>query len=150
MRKGFLFCVTVLLVIMTGCGTNGVRDSTYEGESRDGTTLISNKPGTSVNDNGDAAEQPSDQLLNSPGSNSNITPTTGSEVEKARAIVEKNTEFEAGAVWLKGQTLSVTIHEQGKFHSSGERNKEKQRVKELLKQALPRYSIEVNMETDKD
>ncbi|CAH0345061.1 hypothetical protein [Bacillus sp. CECT 9360] len=150
MKKGFIFFVTVLLAIMTGCGVNEDRDSTYEGESRDGTTLISNKPGKSVNNRGDAAEQPSDQLLNSPGSNSNITPTTGSEVKKARAVVEENTDFEAGAVWLKGKTLSVTIHERAEFHSNEERNREKERVRELLKQALPRYNIEVNMKTDKD
>lgn len=71
-------------------------------------------------------------------------------MKKARAVVDENTKFQAGSLWLRGKTLCVTIHGRGEFHSNEERNREKERVMELLRQALPRYNIEVNMETDKD
>lgn len=150
MKIRMLICTAILLTALSGCNTNEDREAQYGGESKDGTTLNINKPGDATNDHGDATEQPSDQLINTPGSNSNITPTTGSEVEKARNIIEKNTDYEAGAVWLKGESLSVTVKENGKIHSAEQRKKEKERVKQMLTKALPRYNIQVNMDNEKD
>jgi hypothetical protein len=150
MIKKMLFSAAFLLAILSGCNANENREAGYKGETKDGTTLISHKPGKAVNDNNDAVEQPSDQLLNTPGSNSNVEPDAGSEVEKARAVVKENTEYEAGSVWQKGRTLSVTIQDNGKIHSDKERRNEKARVKRLLTQALPRYNIQVKMETGND
>ncbi|MDQ0218524.1 hypothetical protein ELQ35_03990 [Peribacillus cavernae] len=146
MRKGMLFCAAVILTVIAGCSTNEDREAGYGEETKNGTTLISNKPGRAVNDNNDAVEQPSDQLLNTPGSNSNVTPNTGSEVQKARQIIEANTEYEAGGVWQKGNSLSVTIHDNGKIDSDEQRKQERKRIKRMLTEALPRYNIEVNME----
>lgn len=151
MKIRILILSAVILTAMSGCNnTNEDKEAQYGGESKDGTTLNINKPGSATNDNGDAVEQPSDQLLNTPGSNSNVTPTTGSEIEKARQVIEENTEYEAGAVWLKGESLSVTIQENGKIHSGEQRKKEKVRIKRMLTKALPRYNIQVNMENNKD
>ncbi|RFU62339.1 hypothetical protein [Peribacillus glennii] len=103
MKITMLIFSAVILTSISGCNnTDEDKEAQYGAETKDGTTLNINKPGDTTNDHGDAVEQPSDQLINTPGSISNVTPTTGSEVEKARNIVNENTEYEAGAVWLKG------------------------------------------------
>lgn len=50
----------------------------------------------------------------------------------------------------KGDSLSVNIKENGKIHSEEQREKEKERIEQMLTNGLPRYNIRVNMENGKD
>ncbi|WP_267897392.1 hypothetical protein [Peribacillus glennii] len=44
----------------------------------------------------------------------------------------------------------MNIKENGKIHSEEQREKEKERIEQMLTNGLPRYNIRVNMENGKD
>ncbi|MEI5909069.1 hypothetical protein WAK64_18625 [Bacillus spongiae] len=137
MWKWSLFIASALFI--NGCGM--ANDSTYSNvEDEDGHQFMTEN----IANNDTEARSPTDQnpnLLNL----SEKQPNTGSEIDKAREVVELYTEYEPGSVWINGQQMWVTVHTNKRLSTSKKESQEAKLHKQL-ETALPSYNINVKIE----
>ncbi|MGE7763652.1 hypothetical protein [Peribacillus sp. NPDC096540] len=148
MKSMLLLVAAFFLAVLTACGQNDNainNDSEYGDQSRDGQDFVGNNLKHMSNDWDNETERPSDQILNTPHHTSNNSPSMGQEVDKIRAIIKSETNYESGYVWHNGNTIHVTVHDKGEIKTDEERSREKQRIKGLINKVVPQYNIDVNL-----
>ena len=142
------FLAAAFLSILTACGQNDNamdNDSEYRDQTRNGQEFVGNHTKNVTPDWDNEAERPSDQLLNTPHHTSNNSPSMGQEVDKIRAVIKAETDYDTGMVWHNGNTIHVTVLAKGKIKTEQEREKEKRRIEDLILRAVPQYNIDVKV-----
>ncbi|WP_285767937.1 hypothetical protein [Peribacillus sp. SI8-4] len=149
MKFKILLLAIFVLSALTACGQNHNainNDSEYGDQSRDGKDFVGNGlKHVSNKEWENEAERPSDQVLNTPDHTSNNSPSMGQEIAAIRDAVESETDYEAGAVWINGNTIHVTIHDKGNIGNDAERKEEKRRLEDLITGVVPQYKIDVKL-----
>ncbi|RFU70841.1 hypothetical protein D0469_04610 [Peribacillus saganii] len=147
--KRILFFITLAAVLTLGaCNTKNESINT-KFHDQDGVRTISNENARNGNDadlQDPAGELPSEEnpnMLNLSGDNN---PTLEDSATKAKDVINRQTGYEAGAVWINGRDMTVTVHKKGTFEGHQERNREQARLQWMLIKALPRYNVKVNLE----
>lgn len=135
-------------ISMTGCGfNNNHQDSIYEEADYNGMKMITNDQGRRGRDLRDDPIN-TNQSPTSYIDPSEDMPTLGTDIDKAKWVIENETEYEPGPVMINGQDMWVRVYHKGMM-SQEERVKEEAAVHKLLIKALPRYYIEVKMQEDR-
>ncbi|PJN91502.1 hypothetical protein [Bacillus sp. mrc49] len=149
MKLKMIWMAVIVLTALTACGPNDNainNESEYGDQSRDGKDFVgSGLKHVSNKDWENEAERPSDQILNTPDHTSNNSPSMGQEIAVIRDAVKSETEYEAGSVWINGNTIHVTVHDKGKIKDDHERNEEKKRLEDLITGVVPQYKIDVEL-----
>lgn len=149
MKLKMIWMAVIVLTVLTACGPNDNainNESEYGDQSRDGKDFVgSGLKHVSNKDWENEAERPSDQILNTPDHTSNNSPSMGQEIAVIRDAVKSETEYEAGSVWINGNTIHVTVHDKGKIKDDRERNEEKKRLEDLITGVVPQYKIDVEL-----
>ena len=148
MKTTLLFLAATFLSILTACGQNDNalnNDSEYRDQTRDGQEFVGNNMKNVSHDWDNEAERPSDQLLNTPHHTSNNSPSMGQEVDKIRAAIKSETDYETGMIWHNGNTIHVTVLTKGKIKTDKERQREKKRMEDIIIRAVPQYNIDVKL-----
>ncbi|MFD2680806.1 hypothetical protein [Bacillus seohaeanensis] len=137
MKKSLLLLLFVLVLsIATACGTD--QDSQYGmgDEDQSGLQPVKNDGERDVREN--TNQNPNFIDL------SDSQPTKGTDIEKARQVLEQYTDYEADEVWINGQQMWVTAHTKEKM-TEEQRNKEEAKLNKQLTRALPRYKLNVQI-----
>ncbi|MDM5292397.1 hypothetical protein QUF81_04045 [Peribacillus simplex] len=149
MKSILVFMMAFFLAALTACGQNDNainNDSEYGDQSRDGKDFVGKGlKRMSNNDWDNETERPSDQVLNTPHQTSNNSPSMGQEIDKIREVVKSKTNYEAGTVWLNGNTIHVTVHDKGEIKTEEKRNEEKRRIQDMITRVVPQYKIDVKL-----
>ncbi|MGE6377229.1 hypothetical protein [Peribacillus muralis] len=149
MKIGMGLMAAFVLVALTACGQNDRainNDSEYGDQSRDGKDFVgSGLKHVSNKDWENEAERPSDQILNTPDHTSNNSPSMGQEIAVIRDAVKSETDYDAGSVWINGNTIHVTVHDKGKIKTDHQRKEEKKRLEDLITGVVPQYKIDVEL-----
>jgi hypothetical protein len=66
-------------------------------------------------------------------------------VRKAVQVIETNTNYELGSVWMNGDKMYVTVHVPSSM-SEEKRQTEQKRIHQLLTKAIPAYDIYVRLD----
>jgi hypothetical protein len=131
----------LLFVCLAGCGNE--KSSLYhQNEDQAGTSFVNNKGGPVENEVNDRDEMDTYQNPNFLDLSSRES-KMGTDVSKAKDVVEMYTDYQPGPVWINGQEMKVTV-----YTKKGEQpTKEKvAAVQKRLTAALPTYFIDVKME----
>ncbi|PLS18354.1 hypothetical protein CVD28_06700 [Bacillus sp. M6-12] len=148
MKRMLFFILLAALFTLGACNTKNESINTKI-HDKDGVRTISNDNARNGNDadlQDPAGELPLEEnpnMLNMSGDNN---PTLEDSATKAKDVINRQTGYEAGAVWINGGDMTVTVHKKGAFEGNQERKREQDRLHRLLIKALPRYNIEVNLE----
>jgi hypothetical protein len=137
MKRSLLLLLFVLMLsIATACGAN--QDSQYGmgGEDQSGLQPVKNDEERDVREN--TNQNPNFIDL------SDSQPTNGTDIEKARQVVEQYTDYEADEVWINGQQMWVTAHTKEEM-TGKQRDNEEAKLKKQLTRALPRYKLNVQI-----
>ncbi|WP_243356928.1 hypothetical protein [Bacillus litorisediminis] len=139
-----LFCLSIL----GACGAGGPKDSIYEQADTFGTRLSTERPddlnGRDLRDDRTNTNQSPTSYIDL----SDDMPTLDNDVDQARGVIERETDYEPGPITINGQDMWVTAYHQG-IMSEEERRKEEAALHKLLIKALPRYYIEVQLREDR-
>lgn len=141
--KKFLFLLMVM-VLVSGCGVQN--DSSYvRNEDQHGRQFVDNDL-----DREEIDERQLETVRNNTNQNPNFLdlsdsqPTNGTDINKAREVVEYYTDYEADEVWINGKQMWVTAHTR-KEMTPAERDREEAKLHKRLVKAIPRYKIEVQI-----
>ncbi|WP_456273040.1 hypothetical protein [Bacillus sp. AK031] len=134
--------VLLLSILLTACGTQN--DNMYvQDEDQDGRTFVNN----------DLNDVDTNQNVDTPmetNQNPNFIdlsetqPNKGTDVNKAREVIEVYTDYEADEVWINGEQMWVTAHTDEQL-SQDKREKEEADLRKRLTRAIPRYKINVKI-----
>ncbi|MDQ0269277.1 hypothetical protein [Cytobacillus purgationiresistens] len=86
--------------------------------------------------------------------NPNLLNTNGdkvserSDIDKARIVINTETDYKPGAVWIDGEHLRVTAYAKKDFKTDNEREKAEEKLHKILQGALPTYYIDVKLRED--
>lgn len=136
-----LFALTILL---TACGGVPDEDNLYvQDEDQNGRRFVNND--LNDVDTNQNVDQPM-ETNQSPNfiDLSETQPNKGTDVNKAREVIEEYTDFEADEVWINGQQMWVTAHTDEQL-SQDRREKEEAELRKRLTRAIPRYKINVKI-----
>ncbi|MDQ0214161.1 hypothetical protein J2S13_000557 [Oikeobacillus pervagus] len=139
----FLIAICMSLSLLTACQMDDNEGSLFsQREDRDGTRFVTNKDRddlslrnvqtdrTNTNQNPNFIDLSTDQ------------PTRGTDINKAREVVELFTNYEAGPVWINGRQMYVTVYTDQDAKQSKDAEAS---LKKKLTKALPRYQMNVNI-----
>ncbi|WP_335871457.1 hypothetical protein [Bacillus sp. 2205SS5-2] len=135
--------IFTMLLVISGCGVEN--DNSYsQVQDESGRQFVNN-------DLGDMNDQDALDTRQQTNQNPNFIdlnrsqPTLGSDVEKAREVIELYTDYAPGSVWMNGQKMWVTAHTDKRLSDSNREVLEAKLHKRLIA-ALPSYKIDVKIE----
>lgn len=143
MKKWMFLSLLLFVLLLTGC-QGGNDDTAYDLRTDNGNpNFMSNQ-----NDN-DRQHQVDDDVT---GRNPNFLDlrrvgtdgeanrnNIGSDIDKAKQIINRMEEFKAESVWINNDRMTVTVNQ------TNQNNHDVDRLHRKLVQALPRYNIEVRV-----
>ena len=144
MKMNRLVLSGCLLMLLSGCSS--VDNSGYKPESTDGKERAERAPVQISNDWDNYMEQPSDQILNTPYSNSNVDPPNGAEADNIRHAIKSRTDYKAESVWIDGETVNVRIVPQRGKGKPKNWAHEERRIIQILENAEPRYRYVIKLD----
>ncbi|WP_409252262.1 hypothetical protein V1502_19555 [Bacillus sp. SCS-153A] len=135
-----LFALTILV---TACGVQDGDNLYVQDEDQNGRRFVNND--LNDVDTNQNIDQPMETNQNPNFIDlSETQPNTGTDVNKAREVIEEYTDYEADEVWINGQQMWVTAHTREEL-SQDRREKEEADLRKRLTRALPRYKINVKI-----
>ncbi len=144
MKKLLITCLTIItLASLAACGVN--QDSLYgHRNDQDGMQFVRN--GQDEMHNEDSAQEDRKNTNQNPNflNLSDTQPTLGTDVDKAREVIETYTDYEADEVWINGDQMWVTAHTTENLQGK-KLNKAEADLKDRLVRALPRYRMNVQI-----
>ena len=75
-----------------------------------------------------------------------VSQNTGEDIENVKYVVRMTTPYEAKQVWVNGETITVHVDSHGKNDSKEEWKKEKIRIHNLLRNTIPGYDFNVQLD----
>lgn len=145
--KNFIIFI-LSFIFLAACSQNQGKGNLFGGnEGRDGTTLISNRLDEqeyntrewtmdAQNPNFPKTDRNRDRINN------------GTDIDKARQIIEDTNEFRSGPIWINGDDMWVTAYKRG-IISDRQRVKDASELRKKLIKALPRYHIQIKIQEDR-
>lgn len=86
-----------------------------------------------------------DQSMNN-RSTAVVSQDTGEDIENVKYVVRMTTPYEAKQVWVNGETITVHVDSRGKIDSKEEWKKEKIRIHNLLRNTIPGYDFNIQLD----
>lgn len=75
-----------------------------------------------------------------------VSQDTGEDIENVKYVVKMTTPYEAKQVWVNGETITVKVDSRGKIDSKEEWKKEKIRIHNLLRNTIPGYDFNIQLD----
>ncbi|MGM0843500.1 MAG: hypothetical protein ACQEUT_00885 [Bacillota bacterium] len=134
--------LAVLTIILTACGAQN--DNLYvQDEDQNGRTFVNNK--LNDVDTNQNVDQPMETNQNPSFIDlAETQPTKGTDIDKAREVIEVYTDYEPGQVWINGQQMWVTAYTHDEM-AQDQRNEEEADLNKRLTRAFPRYQVNVQI-----
>ncbi|MGF2618250.1 hypothetical protein FZC84_19850 [Rossellomorea vietnamensis] len=140
MRK--VLSLAALTILLTACGAQN--DNLYVQDEDQGGRRFVNNDLNDVDTNQNV-DQPMETNQNPNFIDlAETQPNKGTDVNKARDVIEEYTDFEPGQVWLNGQQMWVTAYTHDEM-AQDKRNKEEAELGKRLTRAFPRYKVNVQI-----
>ena len=143
-------CIALMIAfsILAACSQNQGRENGYGGnEVSDGAALISNRlDEQEYNTSEWTMDAQNPNLPNTDRDRDRIN--NGTDIDKARQIIEATNEFRSGPIWINGDDMWVTAYKKGMI-SERQRVKDASELREKLIKELPRYHIQIKIQEDR-
>lgn len=156
MLKKWMFLSVLMLFMLSGCQSNrddDANNSAYDlRKDRTAPNFMSNRHNGVERDvvEDDVTDQnPNFLNVNRSGDRAEYDGiNNGSDVDKAKKVVNGTDEFAIDSVWMNGDRMWVSVYKKGML-TDRERIDAEARLHRKLIQALPRYNIEVRVKEDR-
>ncbi|RIW36147.1 hypothetical protein D3H55_06730 [Bacillus salacetis] len=142
MRK--VLSLLSLTILLTACGAQE-KDNLYVQDEDQGGRRFVNNDLTDVDTNQNV-DQPMETNQNPNFIDlSETQPNKGTDVDKAREVIDVYTDYEPGQVWVNGEQMWVTAYTHDEL-SQDKRDDKEAELRKRLTRALPRYKINVKIQ----
>lgn len=132
-----------MFTLASGCSNDNAADKQ---ESNEMEQMTNNPRQVSQRYNDRYPDHTVDQSMNNNRSTAVVSQDIGEDIENVKYVVRMTTPYEAKQVWVNGETITVKVDSRGKIDSKEEWKKEKIRIHNLLRNTIPGYDFNIQLD----